>query len=291
MSAKKVLRALIFPPIAITLCLIPVAAALLIYSMLHLESTAPIRIFSYALSFYTLSVFCVKIPSIVRFFVNFKNENRLIVMWVGDPQLRVNVTLVANVAWNGFYGALQLGLGIYHRSAWFYSLFVYYAALAIMRLSIALHTLRHKPGEKMRDELARYRVCGWIFLIMNIAMSAMIFGMISQNRTARHSEITTIAMATYTFTSLTFAIVNLIKYRKYNSPAMSAAKVISLASACVSMLTLENTMLSIFGADSMTPKTAALFLALSGGAVSVFIIIAAIYMIVKSSKQIKHMRS
>ena len=43
-------------------------------------------------------------------------------------------------------------------------------------------------------------------------------------------------MAAYTFTALTLAIVNAVRYRKYGSPAYSAAKAISLASATLGLL-------------------------------------------------------
>ena len=139
----------------------------------------------------------------------------------------------------------------------------------------------------MQQELARYRTCGWVFLLTNLALSGMMFYMIYENRAVRHNEITTITMAAYTFTTLTMAIVNVIRYRKLGSPAVSAAKAISLAAACVSMLTLENTMLTTFRSETMTPEKTRLFLALSGGAVSVFIIAMAIYMIVQANRKLK----
>ena len=115
----------------------------------------------------------------------------------------------------------------------------------------------------------------------------MMLYMIYENRAVRHNEITTIAMAAYTFTTLTLAIVNVIRYRKFNSPALSAAKAISLAAACVSMLTLENTMLTTFSGETTTPETIRLFLALSGGAVSIFIIAMAVCMIVQANRKLK----
>ena len=111
--------------------------------------------------------------------------------------------------------------------------------------------------------------------------------LVQYNRTFHHHEITTITMAAYTFTSLTMAIINVFKYRKYNSPVYSASKAISLASACVSMLTLESTMLTTFGGSTMTLITKKIMLGTSGGVISVFIIVMAIYMIVQSSKKLK----
>ena len=110
--------------------------------------------------------------------------------------------------------------------------------------------------------------------------------MVYWNRTFKHHEITTIILAAYTFTSLTFAIINTLKYRKYNSPVYSATKAISLASACVSVLTMESTMLTTFGNETMSLTGRRVLLGLSGGVISVFIVTMAIYMIVQANKKI-----
>ncbi len=99
--------------------------------------------------------------------------------------------------------------------------------------------------------------------------------------------IITIAIATYTFTSLTMAIIDSIKYRKYNSPILSAGKSISLAAACVSMLTLETTMLTIFNDGSKSVLFRKMMLGISGAVVSVVIITMALYMIIRSTKRLK----
>ena len=156
-----------------------------------------------------------------------------------------------------------------------------------MRFFLVQHTSRYKPGVKMYEELIKYRACGIIFLIMNLALSLIVFFMLYWGRTFIHHEITTIAMAAYTFGAFTIAIINIIKYRKYNSPIISASKAISLAAACVSILTLESTMLTTFGGNGMDELTRTLFLGMSGGVISSFIIILSIYMIVVSNKKLK----
>lgn len=291
MNWKKIAKALLLPHIAVLLLLLPIAAILLIYAMLFLEESDPIRIASYLLAFYTLVISCTRMRSLIRFFQTVKRQNKYIQIWLGDPRLRMNVTLTGNVLWNGAYAALQFGMGLYHHSAWFYSLAAYYCLLAIMRFFLVRYTLRHKPGEQIQRELKHYRSCGWIFLLMNLALSGMMLYMIRENRVMRHHEITTIAMAAYTFTTLSVAIVNVIRYRKYRSPAMSAAKAISLAATCVSMLTLENTMLTTFSKTELAPRTQMLFLGISGGVISIFIVLMAIYMIVQSSKKMKCMEN
>lgn len=283
MKLKRIGKALIFPHIIVLLLLLPIATILLVYSMIFLAENDPVRIASYAAAFYTLTLWCVRVPEVTRFFRSIRNENRYIQIWINDPEMRMRITLSGNVLWNGVYAALQLGMGIYHHSSWFYSLAVYYALLAVMRFLLVRYSLRYRIGKEIRMELLYYRTCGWVLLIINLALSGMMFYMIYENRTMQHCEITTIAMAVYTFTALTLAIANVIRYRKYNSPVMSAAKAVSLAAACVSMLTLENTMLTAFGSMDMTSQIKRLFLGLSGGGVSSFIIVMAIYMIIRGN--------
>jgi ABC-type cobalamin transport system permease subunit len=102
--------------------------------------------------------------------------------------------------------------------------------------------------------------------------------------------ITAIAMAAYTFTALTTAIINVIKYRKYNSPVFSASKAISLAAALVSMLTLESTMLTTFGNGTMTATEQKLLLGATGGIISAAIVAAAIYMIAVGTNKLKQLK-
>ncbi|MBE6825685.1 MAG: hypothetical protein E7511_02220 [Ruminococcus sp.] len=209
--------------------------------------------------------------------------------WREDAKLRMNVTLCGSLLWNTAYAVLQFGMGIWHRSFWFASLGVYYISLGMVRFFLVRHTSRCKPGEKMHEELSKYRTCGIVLLFLNLTLALMIFFMIYWNRTFRHHEITTIALAAYAFTSLTMAIVNLVKQRRYNSPVYSAARAISLAAASVSMLTLASTMLTTFGEGTMPLTERRILLGITGGMISAFIITMAIYMIVQSTKKIKQL--
>lgn len=208
-----------------------------------------------------------------------------------DVHLRMNVSLYGTLIWNTAYAVFQLGLGFWHHTFWFYSLAGYYLSLAVMRFFLVRYTRKNKPGERMREELKKYRACGIIFLIMNLALALIIFFMVYWDRTFIHHEITTIAMAAYTFGALTMAIINVIRYRKYNSPVYSASKAISLAAACVSMLTLESTMLTTFGDGTMDLTTRRIMLAASGAAISAFVIAMAIYMIAQGTKMIKQLNT
>ena len=291
MDWKKIGKALLFPHIAIMIILLPIATVFLVYSLVFMGTDSIIAIVSYVLAFYTLVVWTLKVPYLIQFFKTFKDENKYARRWQDDDRLRVNVSLYGTLIWNTAYALLQLGMGFWHHTFWFYSLAGYYIALAVMRFFLVRHTSRHKPGELMKEELIKYRACGIVFLLMNLALALIIFFMVYWNRTFNHHEITTITIAAYTFASLTMAIMNVVKYRKYNSPVYSASKAISLTAALVSMLTLESTMLTTFGDGTMDLTTRRIMLGATGGVISIFIIGMAIYMIVQSNKKLKLLRT
>lgn len=290
MNWNKIIKRALFPHIALMIILGLSSMVFLIYSLIFMESDSVIAIVSYVLAFYTLTVWSLRIPHFIRGLKKFKKENIYARRWGNDTRLRVSVSLYGTLIFNTAYALLQLGMGFWHGSFWFYSLSGYYLCLAVMRFFLAQYTIGNKPGENMYSELIRYRTCGIIFLVMNTALSLMIFFMVYWNRTFKHHEITTIALAVYTFAAFTRAIINIIKYRKYNSPVYSASKAISLASACVSMLTLESTMLTTFGDRSMDMITRKIFLGCTGGVISSFIVVMAVYMIKQSNEKIEKLK-
>lgn len=283
MDWKKCGKALLFPHPAIMILLLPVATLGLIGALVYLDSDSVAAILAYLLAFYTLLVWCMRFPRLVGWIGRFRQENRLLRRWQEDDRLRMQVSLYGGLVCNTGYALLHLGMGIWHRSFWFGSLAAYYLFLAGMRFFL----VRHKPGRGLRQELRVYRTCGIVFLGMNLAIALMIFFMVYWNRTFLHHEITTIALAAYTFASLTMAILNLVRDRTGGSPVASASRTISLAAACVSILTLESTMLTTFGEETMDLFTRRLLLASSGGAISLFIIAMAVYMIRQSTKKLK----
>lgn len=291
MKLNKIARAFLYPHNAIMIILLPVSTAFLIYSMVFFGSKSAVCVVSYFLATYTLAVWCIRIPDMVRFFKKLKKKNKYIRFWKNNVRFRIKISLYGGLIWNTTYAIFQLGLGFYHSSLWYFSTSGYYICLAVMRFFLAIYTGRHKSSVKMIQEFKRYRACGWIFFILNLMLLVMIAFMVYGSRRVIHNEITTIAMATYTFATFVVAIINVIKYRKYNSPVYSATKIINLAAASVSMLTLEATMLTAFDDGSVSLNSRRLLMGISGGIVSVFIISMAVFMIVFGTKRIRELKS
>lgn len=278
---------LLFPHLAIIICLLPISIALLVLSLVFLNSTSIIAILSYLLAFYMLLVICFRLPRIIKFFKTIKHENKYIRKWFSDVHLRMNVSLYGSLIWNVAFAIFQLGLGFYHKSFWFYSMFAYYVLLGVMRFFLVKHTRKYKANEKNEIEMKKYVVSGWLLLFMNLALAVIVFFMVYWNRTFYHHMITTIALAAYTFFTFTFAIINVIKYKKYKSPIYSSAKMISLIAGSVSMLTLETTMLTTFGTNE-SALFGQIILSSTGIAVIGFAITMALIMIIKGTKQLKN---
>lgn len=290
MKLKKITKALLFPHIAIMIALVPIAAVLLLLTALYLENDSPLAILSYAVSAYALTVWCIKMPRVIAFFKAFKNENRYVRRYFDDPRLRVHISLYGSFYINVGYGLFHLWLGVYHRTFWFSSLGVYYLCLGAMRFFLLSHTKRYAPGERQKSELLKYRACGRILLLMNLALSVIVFFMVYWGRTFSHHMITAIAIAAYTFTAFTLAIVQMVKFKKYKSPVFSASKAISFAAACVSMLTLTSTLLTAFSDGSMGATEQKIMLGCVGIAVMATVLTIAVHMIARGTRELKKMK-
>ena len=287
MEVKKLFKALLYPHIAVLILLIPISGAALAAAVLLFGSESAPAIISYVLAAYTLTVWCFKIPRLVSAAKAFSNENKYAVRWRSDVRLRMKISLYTSFFGNIAFALFNICLGIFHRTFWFFSIGIYYICLALMRHFLLGYTKRYSPREKMRIELSRYRACGWIMLVINLALSLIVFFMIYWGRTFRHHMITAIAMAAYTFFAFTMAIINVSRYRKYKSPIFSASKAINLVAACVSMMTLEVTMLTVFDDGTMDALAKKLMLALTGAAVSAVILTVAVYMIINGTKKLR----
>lgn len=140
----------------------------------------------------------------------------------------------------------------------------------------------------MKTELNRYRLCGIMLLIMNQALAGIVIFMVHQNKGFDYPGLLIYAMAMYSFYSIITAVVNLVKFRKHGSPLLSAAKVINLVAAMVSILSLQTAMLAQFGSDN-DMDFRRLMTGLTGGGVCTIVIAMAAFMLWKSTRLLKNL--
>lgn len=93
-------------------------------------------------------------------------------------------------------------------------------------------------------------------------------------------------LQSYRLCGMILMVMNVVKYRKYRSPVMSAAKVVSLAAALVSMLSLETAMLTQFGSTD-SEMSRRIMTACTGAGVCTIILAMAVYMIYHATRELK----
>lgn len=195
-----------------------------------------------------------------------------------DVSFRIKQFLMLSLLCNAAYSIFLLIISLLYGSQWFFIVSIYYALLSTSRLFLFRQTAPHK---QRRERIKTMQNCGYFLLLINLVISAMMFILIYRGQTIKHHEITVITLATYTFSTLTVAIVNSVRYLRKNDHLHSSIKLISLISASVSIVTLTNTMLSTFGEDNQLLRS--IILPILSGVVSLFIIACAIMMIRKAT--------
>ena len=286
---KLVLNKLLFPEKSVILLGIPISAVLLIYAFGFAQEENPIVYLSYVISAYTLVIVCIQIFVWSKKFSALLHRNKYIHRYLTDISFRMHVSLYLSVGLNLVYAVMKLFFGVYYHSVWFGTFGVYYTLLTIMRFLLIRHANRNAFGEKPVSEWKRYRLCGAILVPMTLALSGVIVLVIEKNEGFQYPGYLIYVMAMYAFYATISATINLVKYRRYRSPVMMAAKVISLASALVSILSLETAMISQFG-DSNDTLFRLIMIACTGTGVCAIILGMAIYMIIHASKELKRMQ-
>ena len=248
---------------------------------------------AYVLSAYALIITITGIIRIVRMICNMELPHLLkkivsipvIGRLIVEHTFRTQIALYSGFLINVVYVIWKLSFGIYYNSTWFISLALYYFVLAWMRLSL-IRPFSEKGETRKKAELKRYRFCGASLLVINIALTGIVVLAVKKENGFTYPGYMIYVMAMYAFYSVITAVINLVKYRKYGSPVLSAAKVISLTTAMVSMFSLESAMLAQF-ADASQTAFKKIMTECTGGVICVIVIGMAVYMIFRSTKEIR----
>ena len=243
--------------------------------------------FVYVLSFYTLTVDCdffsQTLPGCYWQAKQKVYGTSLGNRYMTDVSFKVRVSLYNSLAINLLYSAFKLIAGIYFSSVWWGAVAFYYMVLALIRF-LLLRYMNSKRDIHLLSEYRRYRLCGILMVLLNLALSGIVFQMVWQNRAYTYPEIILITIATYTFYMVTVSIIDLVKYRKFKSPVMSASKAIRFAAALVSVLNLETAMLAQYSDDAAFRR---LMTALTGAGVCLVVLAISVIMVVRANKEIR----
>ena len=285
LERNKILKKICYPHIVIVIVLTTISILGLIYSFAFNHPIPFLQYFSYIISAYNLMILGFRIPNIINNIKSFSKNNKTILRYRTDIDYRNKISLYANMSTNTLCMLFYLIRGIVNQSLWFYSLATYYILLSIMRFFL-LKDIHKDYQSNIKQQWLRYRFCGMTFVITNIALAIITFFVIRHNQGFSYHYIETIAIAVFTFTTTTLAIINSIRYRKFNQPIISAIKFVGLSSALVSMFSLETAMITVFG-TSEDYLLRRIITTLTGSIFGLIILAIGIFMIIQGSKEIK----
>lgn len=143
------------------------------------------------------------------------------------------ISLVLNATFSVYYFVF----GIASHSWWLLLLGVYHLILSVVRVAV----LRAKSKKRFVTWFA-----GWMLIALELPLvGTVILSVVGDNGRKFHM-IVMLAIATYAFSKITLATVNLIKSRHSTSATLIILRNISFADAVVSIFALQRSMLVSF---------------------------------------------
>jgi len=168
------------------------------------------------------------------------------------------ISLLCNVA----YAVSNCVVGFISHSWWFITVGAYYTVLATTRFSVLM--VKRKAKGDSDIELFAKRITGILLIVLSFCLIGINVLSAVTERGTKFNEIVMIAIATYTFTKITVAIIGLVKSKQFALPITATLRNISFADAVVSIYTLQRSMLISF--PGMTSAEILLFNVLTGTA-------------------------
>lgn len=278
---KKILWKLLFPHIVLIFFLFNASVALLIYAFYGENCPEIVAYISYFISAYTLTVVCARMPGIVKRVKGRLYSNKYANRYLTEKELRIRISLYGGLVLNIAFAIFKVIMGILYQSSWLFAMAGYNVILSVMRFILVyrdqISMRRESDYERKLQELHSYKVCGWLMLLLNSAISVIVMIVVFGNQTIVYPGYMIYAIAAYTFYCLTMGIINLVKYWHRDNPIFSAVKRIGMAKALVSIFTLQVAMLTQFGAQDDYYNQMAN--TMTGTAVCVFITVMAVLML------------
>ncbi len=248
-----------------------------------------VEIFAYGLSGYSL---IISVTGIVRVGSRIKSFIQNLSLWKlfsGDVRLRTKIMMVPGLAINGIYVISNIALGIMNHASWFIYLGIYYLYLVVAKGQLLHNLVVSKNTSDYIVEYRKYRNCGINLLLLNIVLAAESVYIVYKNQNYHYQGWLIYAMAAVTFYNLIMSVINAVRFRKFNSPVLSAVKAVNLTTAMVTLLALETAMISQFG-DAGEENFRRIMVTMTAGCICLIEFGMGIYMIRRGNKNLRELR-
>lgn len=289
---KKIGLNILFPHTFIVFLMFNLTVAGLIYIFVnHLEENL-LAILFYMVAFYTLVIVCARIPKIVKNVKSGLYANKYTNTYLTDADLRMRLSMYRGLLINFIFATFKIIMGFIYNSSWLFAMAGYNVILSVMRFIVIARS--QKKGlseiEEKRRGLQSYAVCGWLVMVLNIAVSVIMFMVIVLKQTIEYHMIVTIGLAAFTFYCFVMAVINMVKYRERTNPVYATIKRIDMVKAIVSIFTLQVAMLTSFSGQG-TEIEPSVMNTLTGIAVTIAINTIGAMMIAGAKKDFKELNA
>lgn len=278
---NKLINKLLYPKSNIVIIGIINIVLSLFYLIYFNKFGSPLSYVLYLTMTYSLIIVWIKLYTVIRIKLNiFIDNNKYLRKYKRDYKLRYQLSLFVSLLFNVIYALFEVISGILFSSWWFISLAIYYLLLIMLRFNILRDEFDKK--KELREEYIRYRSTAIILLFINVILTMIIMIIVNQKIINVYPNWLAITVAVYTFYLIFSSIYNLIKYRKYKSPLISSAKVISVITSLVSLISLEIILIPTFGVDNI--EFFEIMIMATGGGIAIIIMIISLYMIIRATE-------
>lgn len=295
---KSALKKVFYPPLWVTLLLIPISVLLLVFGLSDSFKATALAYISYLVSAYALTAAALCFPKLIRSVkegfwnlpvVKHLNRNPIGHLLLNDVAFRGTASIYQGLIVNTVYAIFRGVAAVLYRSVWFAAIAAYYLMLGAVRLSLVYHIRHlkqyHRPEDRELFEWKGYRICGLLMLLLNTGMSGMTVLMIRDNLHYEYPGYVIYLSAMYTFYTAITATVHVFKFRKFKSPLLSASKAIAFTGAMMSVMALQTAMIAEFGAEEAVFRQIAN--TITGSVVCVSSVMIAVFMVIRATKNIK----
>ena len=284
---KAALKKLLFPGWGWVVPAVLLGGVSLALTFLVFGERSPFAYVSYALSAYGLIVFSAAVVPLLSSAKQFIHRVPLAHRYLTDRYFKVRSSLLLSFVVNVCYAGFKLVCAILYTSFWDGALAVYNILLCAVRI----YLIRRVPADQQEPDVDRelryYRTTGFFLIALDIALSGIAAQIVQDGQGSDYPGMLIYVAALYAFYSLTLAIVNTVKFRRFNSPVLSAAKVVNLTTALVSIFNLETAMIAQFGADQ--PHFRLVMTACTAFVVCAIVLGAAAFMVISSTQKLRRL--
>lgn len=145
---------------------------------------------------------------------------------------------------NFIYAIGNSMIGILTHSWWFFTVGAYYIVLTVTRYSVL--QIRRKANGNYDIELFARRITGILLVVLSFCIIGVNTLSAVEERGMSFHEIIMITISAYTFTKITAALIGMLKTKYFVSPVQKTLRNIALADACVSIYSMQRSMLMSF---------------------------------------------